>query len=365
MNLSSNTKAILLLTAPLIIGKNTVISELLTYSEYRALAKRLYELKYQPSDLLGLQSQSVIAKCTDLIKPERLIFLLGRGMLLSQVIEHWCARSIWIVSRADKDYPNYFKQYFGEYAPPIIYGCGNKNILNKKGIVFANHIYDSTEIEKIAIKAAKQAANDKISVILVGGGSTARDIIDSTLEAGGSVCCALVQGLEQEALNRKNRDGLMSGKLAFVSINDPLIKLSKKDLPAHYENMYAFANRSLLIGSSPNNSSPEVMQIDIQADQKLLRESDINISKAVENINNSDKKVISNILPQQLIFERVIDAIEILLQEPKTEAQIIDYLVGFNKAQVKSWLKELVKKKVIIKSQDDIYELTGQGRVLV
>ena len=51
--ISSNAQAILLLTAPLIIGSKGQSSELLTLGEYNHLAKALRDHQREPADLLG------------------------------------------------------------------------------------------------------------------------------------------------------------------------------------------------------------------------------------------------------------------------------------------------------------------------
>ena len=58
----------------------------------------------------------------------RLQRLVGRGFLLSQAIERWQARAIWVVSRADAEYPRHLKARLREDAPAILYGCGDRII---------------------------------------------------------------------------------------------------------------------------------------------------------------------------------------------------------------------------------------------
>jgi DNA processing protein len=50
--LSSNTQAILLLTAPLIAGRNALSPDLLSPGEYKRLARHLREIQRQPADLV-------------------------------------------------------------------------------------------------------------------------------------------------------------------------------------------------------------------------------------------------------------------------------------------------------------------------
>ena len=77
-SVSDNTKATLLLCAPLLIGKNTPMVDLLKPSEYNQLALWLHENKWQPADLLNEKSSEIIQVCP-LIDPTRLTALLGRG----------------------------------------------------------------------------------------------------------------------------------------------------------------------------------------------------------------------------------------------------------------------------------------------
>ena len=58
----------------------------------------------------------------------RLQRLVGRGFLLSQAIERWQARAIWVVSRADAEYPRHLKARLREDAPAILCGCGDRII---------------------------------------------------------------------------------------------------------------------------------------------------------------------------------------------------------------------------------------------
>ena len=109
MSVSENTKAILLLTAPLLLGgKSSTQYNLLKPKEYKQLASYLVEIKKQPADLLTNQAEGILDNYPVLDK-SRIIQLLSRGFLLSQVIENWHARGIWVISRADEAYPSRLK----------------------------------------------------------------------------------------------------------------------------------------------------------------------------------------------------------------------------------------------------------------
>lgn len=85
--LSENTQAILLLTAPLILGRSSGGERPLSASDYGRLAVRLRELKRQPADLLTEQADEILQTCQPLVDAAQVLRLLGRGFQLSQAVE--------------------------------------------------------------------------------------------------------------------------------------------------------------------------------------------------------------------------------------------------------------------------------------
>ena len=134
--LSLNTKAILLLTAPLIVGrrKDKEPANLLKPGEYTRLACFLQETSRQPADLLGLEADQILRDSHHILGEDRLRRLLDRGFLLSQTAERWGARGIWVLSRADDDNPKKLKMRLKQDSPSLLYGCGDWEILNSGGL---------------------------------------------------------------------------------------------------------------------------------------------------------------------------------------------------------------------------------------
>lgn len=133
-NLSPNTQAILLLTAPLIAGRGKRFSDLLTPGEYRRLARRLREIGAQPADLMMPPANGPLSELRRVVDLGRIERLLTRGLLLSQAVERWRARAIWVVSRADRAYPRRLKTRLKEDSPALLYGCGDFEILETGGL---------------------------------------------------------------------------------------------------------------------------------------------------------------------------------------------------------------------------------------
>ena len=147
-DLSANARAILLLTAPLLAGRNESSAAPLTPGEYRQLARRLKELQREPSDLLESDSRGLLEECQVSLDAQRVERLLGRGFLLSQAVERWRTRAIWVLIRADAEYPRHLKKRLREDAPPILYGCGEASLLNTGGLA----VVGSRECERNAYR---------------------------------------------------------------------------------------------------------------------------------------------------------------------------------------------------------------------
>jgi DNA processing protein len=249
ISLSPNTQAILLLMAPLIAGRNEPSADLLTQVEYKRLARFLREKQQQPADLLAPDARVLLGECQQLIDSDRLKRLLGRGFLLSQAIERWQTRAIWVVSHADAEYPRRLKALLKEDAPPVLYGCGDATILDTGGVavVGSRHVDDALiayteDIGRLVAKAWRT---------LVSGGARGIDqaAMRSALQAGGKVVGVLADSLELAALHREHRNFLIDGQLVLVSPYDPVAGFNVGHAMQRNKLIYALADAALVVNS--------------------------------------------------------------------------------------------------------------------
>lgn len=250
--LSPNTQAILLLTAPLIAGRGTASSDLLSPGEYKRLARHLREIQRQPADLLWPDAAEILRACQPVIDESRLQKLLGRGFLLSQVIERWQARAIWVVSRADAEYPRRLKARLREDAPAVIYGCGDMALLETGGlaVVGSRHVDDALIDYTMAVgRLAARAGRT-----LVSGGAKGIDqaAMLGALEGGGKVCGVLADSLEKTTMNREHRNLLLDGQLVLISPYDPSAGFNVGNAMQRNKLIYALADASLVVSSDLN-----------------------------------------------------------------------------------------------------------------
>lgn len=250
--LSPNTQAILLLTAPLIAGRGRSSADLLSLSEYKRLARHLREIQSQPADLVSPDAADLMRACQPVVDAARLQSLLGRGFLLSQVIERWQARAIWVVSRADAEYPRRLKVRLREDAPAVLYGCGDIALLESGGlaVVGSRHVDDSLIDYTMAVgRLAARAGRT-----LVSGGAKGIDqaAMRGALEAGGKVSGVLADSLEKTTMNREHRNLLLDGQLVLISPYDPSAGFNVGNAMQRNKLIYALADASLVVSSDMN-----------------------------------------------------------------------------------------------------------------
>ena len=247
--LTSNTQAILLLTAPLIAGRGEAASGLLSPGDYNRLARILREQQKQPGDLLGPGGDDLIGLCAPPFGRARLDALLGRGFLLSQAVERWSARSIWVISRADSRYPKRLKARLKEDAPPLLYGCGELALLDKGGLAVVGSRHVDDELIRFTENVGRLSAEAHCATVSGGAKGIDRAAMHGALEAGGEVAGVMADCLERAALARDHREPLMEGRLILVSPYDPAAGFNVGHAMQRNKLIYALADAALVVTS--------------------------------------------------------------------------------------------------------------------
>lgn len=244
---SEQTKAILLLTAPLIVGKPQRDGpKILTPTEYNKLAARLMELKRQPVDLLGNERDELVHNLADTLDSERLFHLLDRGLLMSQAIDQWQSRGIWIVSRADATYPKRLKAKLKQQAPPILFGCGEPSLLEQGGLGIVGSRKVDDAISEFVENAARLASNSGYSVVSGGARGVDQIAMSTALDVEGTVVGALAENLNRAVVSSQYRNALRSHSLVLISAVDPSAGFNVGNAMARNKLIYALSDAGLV-----------------------------------------------------------------------------------------------------------------------
>ena len=246
--ISENTKAILLLTAPLLVGKGSKPERILPLTEYNSLARRIKDAQCEPADLLKAGWEEMLPG----LDIDRINRLLARGFLLSQAIEHWQARAIWVVSRADAEYPQRLKERLGAKAPTVLYGCGNRELLENGGLAVVGSRNTSEELLEYAQDMGRLAADSGCAIISGAAKGVDQTAMHGALSKWGTAAGVLTGDLERESVNREHREMLMEDNLVLVSPYDPKAGFNIGNAMQRNKLIYALADAGLVIDSDYN-----------------------------------------------------------------------------------------------------------------
>ena len=168
------------------------------------------------------------------------------------MIERWQTCAIWVVSRADAEYPRRLKTRLREDAPAVLYGCGDMALLETGGlaVVGSRHVDDALIDYTMAVGWLAARAGRT----LVSGGAKGIDqaAMRGALEGGGKVCGVLADSLEKTTMNREHRNLLLDGQLVLISPYDPSAGFNVGNAMQRNKLIYALADTSLVVSSDLN-----------------------------------------------------------------------------------------------------------------
>jgi predicted Rossmann fold nucleotide-binding protein DprA/Smf involved in DNA uptake len=190
----------------------------LTLKEWNTLARRIHESDFgRPGALLGESSADLSARLAIPHKEaERIAALLERGGTIALEIEQLSASGIWCLTRIDDAYPPRIKDSLKHQAPPVLFGAGDRSILNQPtlGIVGSRNIDD--EGANFARRLGEICARSSVAVVSGGARGTDRIAMQGALDAGGCAVGVLADNLTKTIRQSDVRNFIADGRLVLV-----------------------------------------------------------------------------------------------------------------------------------------------------
>jgi len=249
MNLSQTAQATLLLTS--YFSKSQVDTEKpLTNAEWGRFALWLKNKGKTPADLLSGQPRELLEGWHDSkVTIERLLALLGRGHSLALAVEKWQRAGLWAVTRSDVVYPRRLKSRLKTDAPPVLFGCGNKELLNTGGIAVVGSRNACDEDLQFTHELGAKAASHGTGIVSGGARGVDETVMLAAMIAGGNVIGVMADSLLKAATASKWRKGLMEGNLVLVSPFYPEAGFNAGNAMARNKYIYCLADAALVVHS--------------------------------------------------------------------------------------------------------------------
>lgn len=222
----------------------------LTPTEWGRFAQWLHETNHTPEDLLSHNAPWVLGEWSDeKIPSDRLEALLQRGSSMALSLEKWQRSGLWVITRSDPAYPRRLKKRLKHAAPPVLYGCGNAELLNAGGLaVVGSRKADGEDLTYARMLGAKA---NQAAVCIVSGGARGIDeaAMLGAIQGGGPVIGILSEGLLKAATSSQWRQGLMRDGLVLVSPYYPEASFTRGNAMGRNKYIYCLADAAVVVHS--------------------------------------------------------------------------------------------------------------------
>ena len=182
----------------------------------------------------------------------RLENLLSRGAALGLALEKWHRAGLWVLTRTDSEYPGRLRKRLKAESPPVLFGCGNKRLLNQGGIAAVGSRNategDLTFTNNLGVAAAAQGHS------IVSGGARGVDqaAMFAALQSEGTVVGVLANNLLRSVTSVEYRKHLKTNNLVLVSPFNPEAGFSVGNMMARNRYIYCLADAAVVVSSTAN-----------------------------------------------------------------------------------------------------------------
>lgn len=251
MSISEQSQAVLLLTAwftkP---GKGE--PKPLTPKEWGRFALWLRDRSMAPEALLRSNDldATLFGWSDRTVDVGRIRALLGRAGALGIALEKWQRAGLWVMTRSDPDYPARLKRRLKTDAPPVLFGSGNRQLLNQGGIAVVGSRDASDDDLAFTTGLGGTVALQGRSVVSGGARGVDEASMLGALEHDGTVIGVLADSLLRTSNSTKYRRALMGRNLVLVSPFNPEAGFDVGNAMARNKYIYALSDAAVIISAT-------------------------------------------------------------------------------------------------------------------
>ena len=247
---TENTQAVLLLTCYFSKPRKDEVKPL-SVAEYARFAEWLHGNRFLPSSLFS-DFDDIFGKWKDpknTVTNERVKALLDRGMAMSLALDKWQKAGIWLLTRSDSAYPARLKKRLGIMSPPVIFGVGNKNLLESGGLAVVGSRGIGEDDSQFTQTIGTQAAKEGINIVSGGARGVDETAMLAALDAEGTAIGILADSLLKAALTGKWRRHLQKDNLVLISTYYPEVGFNAGNAMGRNKYIYCLSDQALVVRS--------------------------------------------------------------------------------------------------------------------
>ena len=228
----------------------------LTPTEWGRFALWLKEQGQTPEALLAGDTPGLLGGWRDdKVPAERILALLERSPALALALEKWQRAGLWVITRSDPDYPARLKKLLKNSSPPLFFGCGQRQLLNRGGLTVVGSRHAAEGDLDFARKLGGEAAEAGYSVVSGGARGVDESAMLGALAREGTVIGVLADRLLRAATSAKYRPALMARNLVLISPFNPEAGFDVGNAMARNKYVYCLADAAVIVHSGTTGGS--------------------------------------------------------------------------------------------------------------
>ncbi len=181
---------------------------------------------------------------------DRITYLLERSAALGFALEKWHRIGLWVITQFDDDYPSRLRKRLGSNTPPVLFGCGNRHLLDKGGIAVIGSRDAKAKDLEFTSKLGGETALQGYSIVSGGARGVDEAAMLGALDKEGTVIGVLADGLLRKATSARYRNGLMENNLVLVSPYNPEAGFDVGNAMARNKYVYCLSDAAVVVISS-------------------------------------------------------------------------------------------------------------------
>lgn len=220
---SPDSQVLVLLCTRLALPRRADGPQPLSAGEWNEIASRIARSEWQrPGALLGRAASELASVLgVSLAQAERIARLLERGGQMALEVERLADRGIWILTRADEAYPTRWRQRLRGAAPTVVFGAGDRSLLEQGGLAVVGSRAVDEAGEAFARLVGERCATGGVVVVSGAARGVDRAAMTAALEAGGRAVGILGSSLEAVLGQRETRSRILDGRLTLLAPDSP------------------------------------------------------------------------------------------------------------------------------------------------
>lgn len=248
--LSTDGQAIALACSTLALAGDRSIKPL-SAGDWHELSITVRAAGLRPRDLLG-RDDDELRDLLGIGGPQAILLaeLMSRGGQLGLEVERLSSLGIWVLSRADDEYPSLLKKRLRGQTPPLLFGAGPREILSQRSIAVVGSRDVGDDGLAFTERLAQRCARQDFAVVSGGARGTDLTAMLAAVSVGGKALGFTVDPLERLIRRRELREAITDGHLTLATPFHPAARWYASNAMRRNRLIYAASHAAVVVASS-------------------------------------------------------------------------------------------------------------------